>query len=402
MKSLRQLYKIGKGPSSSHTMGPDAAAALFLGENPDADRYKVVLYGSLARTGRGHMTDAAVLSRLGSDRTQVVFDTETAELPHPNTLDLFAYQGGRETARMRCLSVGGGAISVVGRPDTEAPEVYPENSFAEIAELCKRGNMRISDYVESREGPEIWDYLHGCWQAMKQSISAGLSASGPLHGGLGIERKAQYLFNQRHIDESGVTRENRIVCAYAFAVAEQNADSGIIVTAPTCGSCGVVPSALRYMQEQKGFSDGQIVRSLAVGGIIGNLVKTNASISGAECGCQAEIGTACSMCAAALAELHEMGIGQIEYAAEVAMEHHLGLTCDPIGGLVQIPCIERNAVAAMRAINALSLANFLASTRKISFDLVVQTMYETGCDLRGIYRETAEGGLAKLYEGKKA
>ena len=402
MKSLKELYKIGKGPSSSHTMGPDRAARLFLSEHPEAERFRVVLHGSLARTGKGHMTDAAVLEALGRERTEVVFDHSTAEedLPHPNTMDFYAERGGETLAHLRVLSVGGGAISIPGRPDAESPEVYPENSFTEIAELCKSHRMRISDYVELREGKEIWDYLHECWRVMKRSIDDGLSVTGTLHGGLGVERKAQYLVNQRHIDESSATRENRLVCAYAFAVAEQNADAGIIVTAPTCGACGVVPSALRYMQERKGFTDDQVVRALAVGGVIGNLVKTNASISGAECGCQAEIGTACSMCAAALCGMHEMGIDQIEYAAEVAMEHHLGLTCDPIGGLVQIPCIERNAVAAMRAINAMSLANFLSSTRKISFDMVVQTMYETGCDLRGIYRETAEGGLAKLYEVK--
>ena len=402
MKSLKELYKIGKGPSSSHTMGPDRAARLFLSEHPEATRFRVVLYGSLSRTGKGHMTDVAVLEALGRERTEVVFDhaTPEAELPHPNTMDLFAYRDNAETGHMRVLSVGGGAISILGRPDTEAPEIYPENSFTEIAQLCKSHRLRISDYVAMREGEEIWDYLHECWRVMKRATDEGLSVTGTLHGGLGVERKAQYLVNQRHIDESSATRENRIVCAYAFAVAEQNADAGTIVTAPTCGACGVVPSALRYMQERKGFSDEQMVRGLAVGGIIGNLVKTNASISGAECGCQAEIGTACSMCAAALSGIHEMGIDQIEYAAEVAMEHHLGLTCDPIGGLVQIPCIERNAVAAMRAINAMSLANFLSSTRKISFDMVVKTMYETGRDLRGIYRETAEGGLAKLYEVK--
>ena len=211
------------------------------------------------------------------------------------------------------------------------------------------------------------------------------------------DHKAQYLYQQSHIDEGPETRENRIVCAYAFAISEQNASCGTIVTAPTCGACSVLPSVLKYMQEKKGFSDKQVLKALAVAGLIGNLVKTNASVSGAECGCQAEIGTACSMAAAALAELFGMGIDQIEYAAEVAMEHHLGLTCDPICGLVQIPCIERNAVAAMRAINALSLANFLSGTRKISFDLVVKTMYETGRDLSRGYRETAEGGLAKLY-----
>ena len=221
-----------------------------------------------------------------------------------------------------------------------------------------------------------------------------------LPGILGTKRRAQKLYNQRHIDESAQTRENRLVCSYAFAVGEQNAAGGVIVTAPTCGACGVVPSVLNYMQETRGFSDEEIVRALATGGIIGNLIKKNASISGAECGCQAEIGSACSMAAAALAELFGMGLGQIEYAAEVAMEHHLGLTCDPIAGLVQIPCIERNAVAAMRAINALSLANFLADTRKISFDTVVKTMYNTGKDLLNSYRETSSGGLAKYYEFK--
>ena len=397
MKSLRELYKIGRGPSSSHTMGPDAAARLFLKENPDADSFKVILYGSLARTGKGHCTDSAVLDVLGRERTELVFDTTPRDFVHPNTMELFAFKDGEQTAFMQVLSVGGGAISVVGRPDTETEHVYPDNSFGQIAEFCKTHNMRISDYVEMHEGPEIWDYLDKVWQTMKKAINEGLSVTGTLHGGLGVERKAQYLYNQRHIDESAATRENRIVCAYAFAVAEQNADAGIIVTAPTCGACGVVPAALRYMQEQKGFSDREVLRALAVGGVIGNLVKENASISGAECGCQAEIGTACSMCAAALAELHEMGIDQIEYAAEVAMEHHLGLTCDPILGLVQIPCIERNAVAAMRAINALSLANFLSSTRRISFDMVVETMYETGRDLHRHYRETSQGGLAKLY-----
>ena len=233
---------------------------------------------------------------------------------------------------------------------------------------------------------------------MKLSVGQGLTTSGTLPGGLGVERKAQFLFNQRHIDESPSTRENRIVCSYAFAVTEQNADGGTIVTAPTCGACAVLPAVIKYMQEKNGFSEEDILRALAVGGLIGNLVKHNASISGAECGCQAEIGTACSMAAAALCEVFGMGIGQIEYAAEVAMEHMLGLTCDPVCGLVQIPCIERNAVAAMRAINALSLANFLSTTRKISFDTVVETMYRTGKDLHSRYRETSEGGLAAMYK----
>lgn len=399
MKSILELYRIGRGPSSSHTMGPARAAALFREEHPAADRVRVVLRGSLARTGRGHLTDVAVREALAPLPCDIVFDTEDGEaLPHPNTMDFTAYENGGETASMRVLSTGGGAIRVVGRPDIETPEVYPECSFQEIAQLCKTHNMRLADYVALREGPGIWDRLLTVWQAMKQCIYEGLTTNGTLPGGLGVERKAQTLYNQRHIDESEATRENRVVCAYAFAAGEQNAGGGLVVTAPTCGACGVVPAALLYMQEKRGFSEEDVLRALAVGGVMGNLIKTNASISGAECGCQAEIGSACSMAAAALGELFGMGVDQIEYAAEVAMEHHLGLTCDPIRGLVQIPCIERNAVAAMRAINALSLANFLTSSRKISFDMVVETMYETGKDLSNRYRETSEGGLAKLYK----
>ncbi|SHH55854.1 L-serine dehydratase [Sporobacter termitidis DSM 10068] len=398
MKSIMELYKIGSGPSSSHTMGPEKAARIFKGEHTDAEKFKAVLYGSLAKTGKGHMTDTAILRALSPTPADVAFVPEPEfVLTHPNTMDFFAYTGGRETGSMRVLSVGGGDIVIEGRQILEQPEVYPENTFSEISRLCKAGNIRLSEYIERCEGRKIWDYLYIVWEAMKRSIVDGLSVTGTLEGGLGVERKAQFLYNQRHIDESPETRENRTVCAYAFAVSEQNAAGGTVVTAPTCGSSGVVPAALRYMQEKKHFTDEQIVRALAAGGLIGNLVKQNASISGAECGCQAEVGTGCAMASAALAELFEMGIDQIEYAAEVALEHHLGLTCDPIGGLVQIPCIERNAVAAMRAINALSLANFLSNTRKISFDLVVQTMDETGRDISSRYRETAEGGLAKLY-----
>ncbi len=399
MQSIRELYKIGRGPSSSHTMGPDKAARLFRSEHPEATAYRVILYGSLALTGVGHCTDTAILEALAPIPTEIEFDMQTnLALPHPNTLDFFAYQDGRQTGQMRVMSVGGGDIVIEGRPGAAAPaQTYAANSFAEIAQECLRRNIRLSDYVELHEGPEIWNFLLEVWNAMEQAILQGLTTSGTLPGGLEVERKAQYLWNQRHIDESEATRENRIVCAYAFAVSEQNASGGTIVTAPTCGSCGVLPAVLKYEQEKRAIPTERILRALAVGGLIGILIKTNASVSGAECGCQAEVGSACSMAAAALGELFEMGIGQIEYAAEVAMEHHLGLTCDPVCGLVQIPCIERNAVAAMRAINAVSLANFLSDSRKISFDLIVQTMYETGRDLGRQYRETSEGGLAKLY-----
>ncbi len=397
MESLRELYKIGRGPSSSHTMGPYKAAKAVKNIYGDADRFEVILYGSLALTGKGHMTDAIIYEALYPTITNVVFDKESKTDFHPNTVDFIAYKSGNEIGRERVYSIGGGSILFEGKEYIKPDEIYPLNSFAEIAKYCSERNMRIPDYVESIEGREIWDYLFNIWQVMKKSIDEGLRTTGTLAGGLEVNRKAHFLYSQRHIDESAQTRENRTVCAYAFAVSEQNAGGGEIVTAPTCGSSGVLPSVLRYMQEQKGFSDYEIVRALASGGLIGNLIKKNASISGAECGCQAEVGSACSMAAAALAELFGMGIEQIEYAAEVAMEHHLGLTCDPVDGLVQIPCIERNAVAAMRAINALSLANFLTPLSKVSFDTVVKTMYETGKHLRHQYRETSEGGLAKYY-----
>ncbi len=397
MQSLRELYKIGKGPSSSHTMAPFKASKLFREENPDADSFKAILYGSLAKTGKGHHTDEAILEGFGGIKTELVFDVTTEDLPHENTVDFFAYKNGEEIAKMRVMSIGGGDFAIEGRPHVVPEEVYKENTFAEIAKYCKKHKIRISDYVYQNEGEEIKEFLADVWAAMKDCINEGLLTDGILDGGLKVERKARFLLDQQHIDESEITYENRMVCAYAFAVGEQNAGGGIVVTAPTCGASSVLPAVLKYMQEKKRFSDRKIIDALAVAGIIGILVKTNASVSGAECGCQAEMGTACSMAAAALAEIFGMRIEQIEYAAEVAMEHHLGLTCDPIAGLVQIPCIERGAIAAMRAINALNLANFLSSTRKISFDLVVETMYETGKDLKFHYRETSEGGLAKLY-----
>ena len=397
MKSLRHLYKIGNGPSSSHTMGPEYASQYFLTVAPDADSYKVILYGSLALTGKGHLTDVSVKEVFADRDVEVVFDTETKDIPHENTMDLIAYKNGKEYARRRVMSIGGGDIRVEGEKSIEAPEIYSETCFKEIEHYCLSRNIRLSDYVYEREDDSIKDYLAEVWEVMKAEIQAGLTTSGILPGGLNVERVAQLLYGRRHIDESPETRQNRIVCAYAFAAAEQNASCGRIVTAPTCGACAVLPAVLKYMQDTKGFTDDKIIDALAVGGLVGNIVKQNASISGAECGCQAEIGTACSMAAAALCELFEMGIDQIEYAAEMSMEHMLGLTCDPICGLVQIPCIERNAVAAMRAMNALSLANFLTGTRKISFDMVVKTMYETGKDLHSSYRETSEGGLAKLF-----
>ena len=403
MKSIREIYKIGKGPSSSHTMGPERAAGLFRSEFSQADGFRVILYGSLSKTGVGHGTDRVIRETLAPLPTEILFSNE--ELPadaHPNTMDLIALQGGSEIGRMRVESIGGGDIRIPGRKADSSEEVYIEHSFAEIADFCKwRYIHTLSEYVELNEGPEIWDFLMEVWQVMKHSIDEGLRASGTLPGGLNVQRKAKFLFEQKAEHHEPALNEFQQIAAYAYAVAEQNADNGTIVTAPTCGACGVLPAVLKYAQVTKGFSDEQICRGLATAGIIGNLTKSNASISGAECGCQAEIGTACSMAAAALAELYKQNLDQVEYAAEVAMEHHLGLTCDPICGLVQIPCIERNAVAAMRAMNACNLSYFLTGSRNISYDMVCRAMHETGINLNKRFRETSEGGLARLYNRRR-
>ena len=398
MKSIREIYKIGKGPSSSHTMGPERAAKLFLQHHPQADSFRVTLYGSLNKTGVGHGTDRVLLDTLGEARTEVVFSPDSWDGMHPNTMDFSAFSGGKEIGTARVESIGGGDIRFPGQKITESEEIYIEHSFAEIADFCKwRYIHTLSEYVELNEGPEIWDFLMEVWTIMKQSIADGLEAEGVLPGGLNVQRKAKFLLNQQPEHSYPGLVEFQRLAAYAYAVAEQNAGNGTVVTAPTCGACGVLPAVLKYAQDTKGFSDEQICRGLATAGIIGNLTKTNASISGAECGCQAEVGTACSMAAAALAELYGQDLDQVEYAAEVAMEHHLGLTCDPICGLVQIPCIERNAVAAMRAMNACNLSYFLTGSRNISYDMVCRAMKETGLNLSHQYKETSEGGLARIY-----
>ena len=402
MKSIRDIFKIGKGPSSSHTMGPARAAEIFKSETPEADLYEVRLFGSLSKTGVGHGTDRVLREVLAPVTTKIIFrDDIPADLRHPNTLEFTAWKGKEQLESIRVQSVGGGDILIEGRPSLESENIYPENSFAEIADFCRWRNCSLSEYVEMNEGVEIWDFLREVWRTMCKAIDDGLQAEGILPGPLRLERKAKLLHSQVEENEIPQVRELRLICSYAFAVSEQNADNGTVVTAPTCGSCGVLPAALRYMQERYDFPEEKMIEALAVAGIIGNVIKRNASISGAECGCQAEIGSACAMTAAALSHLMGMSIAQIEYAAENALEHHLGLTCDPICGLVQIPCIERNAVAAKRAMTAFNLAHFLTGSRNISFDMVVRTMYETGRHLNREYRETSEGGLAKFYSRRR-
>ena len=399
MKSIREIYKIGKGPSSSHTMGPERAAKLFAAQYPQMDHVRVTLYGSLCKTVIGHGTDRVLKDTFAPLPAEIVFSQELLPDSHPNTMDFCAFRGSEQLGTLRVESVGGGDLRIPGSTLAQTEDIYPENSFAEIADFCKwRYISKLSEYVEMHEGPEIWDFLMEVWQTMKRSIEDGLNATGILPGGLGVQRKAKTLFEQELSTEVPQVRECRLICAYAFAVSEQNADNGTIVTAPTCGACGVLPAVLKYIQETRNLSDQQILRGLATAGIIGSLTKRNASISGAECGCQAEIGTACSMAAAALSELYGLNLDQVEYAAEMAMEHHLGLTCDPICGLVQIPCIERNAVAAMRAMNACNLSYFLCGSRNISYDMVCRAMKETGLNLSHQYKETSEGGLARIYD----
>lgn len=396
MESVTELYKIGRGPSSSHTIGPERACLIYKKKHPDAEGYKVILYGSLAKTGKGHGTDNVIRKTFFPQKCDIEFNFLEKNIPHPNTFDIISYKKGEETGIERVFSVGGGSIVFEADNKNKVEAIYKQTKFSDIALYCRERSKRLWEYVIENEGEDVLLYMQKIWEAMKESINRGLECDGILPGGLEVQKKAKALFESQHIDETSETRANRVVCAYAFAVSEQNASGEKIVTAPTCGAAGVIPAVLYYHQQKNSFSDMEIIHALMTAGLIGNLIKTNASISGAECGCQAEVGSACAMAAAALAELFELSIDKIEYAAEIAIEHHLGLTCDPICGLVQIPCIERNAVAAMRAINAVNLASFLWNTRKISLDRVIQTMKETGRDMHTAYKETSEGGLAKI------
>lgn len=396
MKSISTVYKSGYGPSSSHTVGPSIASKIIANRYPDSDKIDVILYGSLALTGKGHGTDKAIKQFIPD--ANIIFDLKKPEneLLHPNTLEFVIYKDNKIIAREIVLSVGGGDIEIVN--DNYNPkEVYPQKNFSEVIEECKKRSISLPEFIYEMEDDYFKKDLEDKWEKMKECINRGLTTEALLPGDLKLERKAKMLYTMKVKDESQNAKEDRLIASYAYAVAEENAAGNLVVIAPTCGASGILPAVLYYMEHDRNYSHDEIIDALAVAGMIGNVIRTNASISGAECGCQAECGSACSMAAGAKAQLAGMNLEQIEYAAEVAMEHHLGLTCDPVHGYVQIPCIERNAVGAMRAINAVNLARFLYLNRKISFDAVVDTMYKTGCDLSEKYRETSEGGLASLY-----
>lgn len=397
MESIRQIFRIGHGPSSSHTMGPLRAAQMFLERNKEAKRFSVTLYGSLAATGKGHMTDQAILEALEPAAPTTIIWEPKIFLPfHPNGMLFRSFDANdREMESWTIYSIGGGTLANEEFNEQKAVEVYDMHTIQEIQQWCEKSGYSYWEYVELCEGKEIWDFLAEVWDVMQQAIVRGLEAEGVLPGGLGIRRKASdYLIRAKGY--SGSIKGRGKVYAYALAVSEENACGGQIVTAPTCGSCGVMPAVLFHLKKTREFRDSRILRALATAGLFGNVVRTNASVSGAEVGCQGEIGVACAMAAAAANQLFGGTPAQIEYAAEMGLEHHLGLTCDPVCGLVQIPCIERNAFAAARALDANTFATFSDGMHRVSFDQVVEVMRQTGNDLPSLYKETSEGGLAKI------
>lgn len=400
MKTIKELYRIGMGPSSSHTMGPRKAAEIYLNKHPEAAAFEVTLYGSLGATGKGHMTDVAILDvlRTKTPDVKIIWEPKTFLPFHPNGMKYCAIDAnGNRSDEWTVFSVGGGALAEEGANTIETPDVYDMNSMTDILLWCEKTGRSYWEYVEECEGPEIWDYLHEVWKVMKAAVERGLDNEGVLPGPLNLRRKASAYFIKASGYQANL-RSRGLVFSYALAVSEENASGGVIVTAPTCGSCGVLPAVLYHLQKTREFSEMRILRALATAGLVGNVVKTKASISGAEVGCQGEVGVACAMAAAAANQLFGGSPAQIEYSAEMGLEHHLGMTCDPVCGLVQIPCIERNAYAAARALDSNIYATFTDGTHRVSFDKVVEVMKETGHDLPSLYKETSEGGLAKDYE----
>lgn len=400
MESLKELFKIGNGPSSSHTMGPKKAAELFLQRCPDAESYRVTLYGSLAATGKGHLTDTAILASMTPHApAEIVWRPDIVPAFHPNGMLFEGLRGGKTIDSWTIYSIGGGALANETTQLEVPRSIYPMTTISEIKEWCYREGKTFWEYVDDCEGPEIWDYLDTVWTTMCETIRQGLNNDGVLPGGLKVARKAATYFVKSK-SYSGSLASRAKIYAYALATSEENASGGTVVTAPTCGSSGVVPAVLYHLATSRDFLRIRILRALATAGLFGNVAKTHSSISGAEVGCQGEVGVACAMAAAAACQLFGGTPSQIEYAAEMGLEHHLGLTCDPVCGLVQVPCIERNAIAAARALDANIYATLSDGSHLVSYDKVVEVMNETGHNLPSLYRETAEGGLAKRYERK--
>lgn len=400
MQTLKDLFKVGMGPSSSHTMGPRKAAEIFNHKNPAAHSFRVHLYGSLALTGKGHLTDFAITSGLEPKPVSIVWEENVFMPKHPNALKFEALdEKDNILDSWLVYSVGGGDIKDDNDFNKAPQTIYPLKTMQEITAYCRKRKMSLWEYVEECEGPEIWDYLLEIWNQMQATINSGITKWEVLPGSLQLERKARRYFKLSDTSPRYVRRMHKLF-SYALACSEENASGGKVVTAPTCGSCGVLPAVLRITKEIYELDDLPIMRALATAGLIGNLAKANASISGAEVGCQGEVGVACAMAAAAACQLEGGNNRQIEYAAEMGLEHHLGLTCDPVDGLVQIPCIERNALAASRAIDCATYAIASDDDNRVSYDDILATMMQTGKDMNSDYRETAKGGLARFFKEK--
>ena len=395
MQSLRSFYCIGHGPSSSHTMGPYNAGTLFKKRFPNASLYRVTLFGSLAATVRGHLTDEALRQALASSGVDIVFRPDITKPFHSNGMLFEAFDDTQELlGSWEVYSVGGSALKEANENPLSEPSIYPLTTMNDIIQWCQKEHKELWQYVEEYEGKEIWNYLEEVWTTMQAAIDRGLKQTGVLPGILQYPRKAPMFFAKARKEEK---RAHGMIFAYALATSEENASGNVVVTAPTCGACGVVPAVLRYLKELYNLDQTDCLRALAVAGLLGNIVKFNGSISGAEVGCQGEVGVACSMAAGMASYLFGGNLQQIDYAAEMGLEHHLGMTCDPIAGYVQVPCIERNAVAAIRAIDAAEYTSYTDGAHKVSFDEIVQTMVETGKDMNTKYKETSLGGLAKRY-----
>ncbi len=400
MRSIREIFLIGHGPSSSHTMGPAFACDYVVKKyQDDIKSIKVVLYGSLALTGKGHLTDYIIDLKLKTYPHEIVFDYETKTV-HPNTMRFFITKNNNEEVMEEVLSIGGGSIitSDTDKVNLSSQNVYQENSLKEILAYCKKYSLSLEEYVLKFEGQDILEYLRKIYETFEECRSRGISKTGELPGELHVKRKARTMYMAMRRAKDGKTNIHMNMAISSFAVAEENASGGIVVIAPTCGSAGVIPGCITYLK-MKNYDAEQIKRGLLVAGLIGILAKTNGSISGAEAGCQAEIGVACAMGAALVASTQGLSNENIAEAAEIAMEHSLGLTCDPVKGYVQIPCIERCAMYALKAVNAATLAKLIpADSSKISFDDSIATMLQTGKDLSSEYRETSLSGLAKLMK----
>lgn len=397
MKTLKELYRIGSGPSSSHTMGPRAAAEKYLERHPSALRFRVTLYGSLAATGKGHLTDWAITNVLGEERTEIVWCPEIVPAFHPNGMKFEAVDAeGRCHDAWTVYSVGGGALAEEGKHTLQSPDIYELDHLLDIKQWCEERGKSYWEYVQHCEESDIWDYLEEVWNVMCQAVERGIEHEGVLPGGLNLRRKAPQYFIKA-VGYGPNLQSRGLVFSYALAVSEENASGGRIVTAPTCGASGVLPAVLYHLHKTRRFPLKRMLHALATAGLVGNIAKARASISGAEAGCQAEVGVACAMAAAAANYLFGGSLAATEYAAEMGLEHHLGMTCDPVCGLVQIPCIERNAHAAARALDANIYATYAEGIHRISYDKAVEVMKQTGHDLPSLYRETSEGGLAKEF-----